>query len=1007
MENHLIIGLGGTGGKIIRSLRKLVYQRFRSNNPNNGVHVDYLYVDSSRDEMNKIDDWEVLGNSVEIGEGSFLELQSTNLSARLEEIERFPGLRDFIGDKKDWLDLLNDSKGTKTAGMQRRRMGRILFACSAQRFANTLSQKVGELSSASGSTAVTFHVCAGLAGGTGSGSIIDAIAQIRNKYPDVNSYRIMVYVYVPEDDTSWNADGNFYHSNGYAALVELNALAEGNLKPHDVLGEKGRLTLEAPFTGCYLFSKDNENNVAVDQSKELPAIVADFIYQKTIGFTQISGNAQRFFESENNPPVAEKNAETNAPERSRRFLSFGIKRLAVPEEEIREYLTFSLAEQAASQLRFNNWNKDTGGFQNEPTNQNFHEFVKREDNLSRWGVSLKHLMLSTQIIMDDTTNLKWKEFGRHWKDQINYYKGLTKEKDKVLWNDTLKGLCVKHYDEEYRKADGVVKFFATKRKDRNDLANAIRKMIENELFGEWQNGQFSLSDLRRKLDALIEYLRDDLLKSLDGQITTKQTNEERYALEVTTNDAEWAKIGVLADIFGKREKILDAQEIALEKLYRIRTEIEGLKFAKDLLPVVLDRLAFLSDDLTSTESTVSDGIKEFEGNILLRCNDEEINLENAKAFQGQLVKIYEPERVKNITKQYVRDENFSKNQAAKVRNRLVEKLSGELSFGGFNRRISKGTFLRELEMVCQDTAQKIDEGAPVSNKIMGMGVIERLEQRFGSNQSELRKFVKRIMDYAGCFTTFNTNEISKQGAGTGSGELKRGFFVVLPKRAEHLEFTKVLMEALNFGKTGGLTIDPIFSESSDYYISFMTLTYGFPLRYASRTDTLRNLYKLRINKEDSKIAKMMLHTEGDGSSLPPLFVRTKQEEEDELQNMRQLVLPHFLLAQVFGKMKEMEDDNGYKKLAFVELDRFGEETPKFFMDKQFLSSWKSLSRTQVEQISTAVDKERENKPHRKQKEETAAALIKLVSGLRSEITINEDYNKVKAAASDLIDELEK
>ena len=33
MENHLVIGLGGTGGKIIRALRKTIYQEFRHAEP--------------------------------------------------------------------------------------------------------------------------------------------------------------------------------------------------------------------------------------------------------------------------------------------------------------------------------------------------------------------------------------------------------------------------------------------------------------------------------------------------------------------------------------------------------------------------------------------------------------------------------------------------------------------------------------------------------------------------------------------------------------------------------------------------------------------------------------------------------------------------------------------------------------------------------------------------------------------------------------------------------------
>jgi len=48
--NHVIIGLGGTGGKVIRALRKLVYAEFRQEQPS-GQEIGYLYVDSSKEMM--------------------------------------------------------------------------------------------------------------------------------------------------------------------------------------------------------------------------------------------------------------------------------------------------------------------------------------------------------------------------------------------------------------------------------------------------------------------------------------------------------------------------------------------------------------------------------------------------------------------------------------------------------------------------------------------------------------------------------------------------------------------------------------------------------------------------------------------------------------------------------------------------------------------------------------------------------------------------------------------
>jgi len=128
--NHLIIGLGGTGGKIIRALRKTIYQEFRQQNPE-GAALAYLYVDSSN-EMMGIDDpsWKILGTSVQLNKRSQLLIQEANLSARLENINNFPGIKPWIGDPEQWRDVLGSIIGV-TLGGQKRRLGRFLFACKA------------------------------------------------------------------------------------------------------------------------------------------------------------------------------------------------------------------------------------------------------------------------------------------------------------------------------------------------------------------------------------------------------------------------------------------------------------------------------------------------------------------------------------------------------------------------------------------------------------------------------------------------------------------------------------------------------------------------------------------------------------------------------------------------------------------------------------------------------------------------------------------------------------
>ena len=91
--NHVIIGLGGTGGKVVRALRRLIYAEFLQETPP-GVGLGFLYVDSSR-EMMAADypSWKLLGTSVQLPVASQLLITGEDLQSRLDSIQTDRGRR--------------------------------------------------------------------------------------------------------------------------------------------------------------------------------------------------------------------------------------------------------------------------------------------------------------------------------------------------------------------------------------------------------------------------------------------------------------------------------------------------------------------------------------------------------------------------------------------------------------------------------------------------------------------------------------------------------------------------------------------------------------------------------------------------------------------------------------------------------------------------------------------------------------------------------------------------
>ena len=54
MGNHLFIGLGETGGKILQHIKERYYNELQSYTPNNKINLEFLYIDSNTDKFNNI-----------------------------------------------------------------------------------------------------------------------------------------------------------------------------------------------------------------------------------------------------------------------------------------------------------------------------------------------------------------------------------------------------------------------------------------------------------------------------------------------------------------------------------------------------------------------------------------------------------------------------------------------------------------------------------------------------------------------------------------------------------------------------------------------------------------------------------------------------------------------------------------------------------------------------------------------------------------------------------------
>ncbi|MDR0507909.1 MAG: tubulin-like doman-containing protein [Dysgonamonadaceae bacterium] len=961
MENHLIIGLGGTGGSILREMRKRIYEEFRDKTPQQ-VNIEYLYVDSSPADLNNSSNWKTMGGSVHLLEAQKVSIHGVS-AAVLNNLPQYPGVKSFVS--KEDRELLDDISSLISDGIggQRRRLGRLLFANNLsgpqdKSFITRLKQSVQNLIDKSQKNVVTFHICAGLAGGTGSGSVIDAIAQIRKEFsPQVgigDTYKINLYCYVPEiiiANPSWNCTENLYQPNGYAALSELNAISVGVYKPHDVTGlsknpdgtVKRLLQNCDAFESAYLFSNINEANRQLKLGTELSAAVADFLFQKIVAGNMIEGGQmEKLKKCENEGRLPERDGADN-PVHGRRFLSFGIKRIEYPETEVKEYVTYNFAKQAARQLQFNKWIDGTGFAEciSEEVGLGFKSDIQDKKTKEGLLLSDSHLTLSTPIV-DRADTKKWKEIEQGWESSTQFFADdVQREKDKKKsWFRMFTELCENQYNTGYR-GQGVVEFYKLQRSEKKGYAAHIRRHIENKLFEEWHSGVKSILEVEKFVNLLIADC-DERIPKFDDKIAICKEDAQNELLKINNCNKDWSNIGWIKDTFGNAPvKVLSAYKTAKCNLYIAQTRIEGYLFAKELLQSIKEELLQLLNHVTIFHSLLTEMLKHVEEQTEAKCKPQTVG----KLDEDRIVKKYDPNLVRDITRRFVSDETEQKNNASQIRNKLVSQLNdaSKHNFGSliekFDLTAMEDLFIEE----CFDNAARMMEDlatADATQRMIGVNILEKIKQEYNTDE-RLENFIRNIVQSAQCYLQFNPDEIAKVLPG-GNTQMMRMVQLSLPEYNDQSNFRQKFINTFQ-------QICPGFTPTSDLSVNYksnqivvVAAASGFPLRFVANVANLKEKYDEKLIGQNAALNKMVLHTETHPKPLPELFAKSIEQKETEL-------IPIILLA--YGMNLVIDKTNPttgkiFKAIGFP--DDFGD-----------LGDWLDLGKTVFEAVEKLAANDRD------------------------------------------------
>lgn len=933
MANHLIIGLGGTGGQILCGLRKRIFAETGEKVINGDTNIEYLYVDSSTEDLDNRSDWTHMGEPLHLSPSQKVCIHGMKADV-MQNPHTYPGIEAFLTEQ-DRLLLQNDqvlSIISTGIGGQRRRFGRMLMANNIgthdpqKSFISRLKEQTLQLIN-KGDGRLDFHVCAGLAGGTGSGSVIDVIAQIRKvTAPMGDHFRLFLYLYVPEILVPDKHNSGYYHANGYAALTELNALSLNIYHPTDVTGEKDYQTQKVArllkscdaFTKAYLFSNFNEANQVLPKSQKLPEAVADFIYQRTVvpGLIGAAGNMERLINAENSGNAPEKD-ESGINVHSREFATFGVKRIEYPETEIKEYVSYKYAEQAAKQLAYNHWVDGRGfdtcsldevglGYQAQFSTTDQAEFESLK-------ISDRYLTLQTPIKEIRGVTENWQEYYSYWETITQFFgESAMDEKEKKRWISLFNDSCELEWNKNFR-GNGVPGFFESQQNENKGYAAFLRRHIENKLFAEWLSGQKSLLEVEKYVKLLIK-INEERLQRFDDRIAETNNYINQHTLvdiESITND--WNNIGWLKDaITGASKKIFQQYKSAKCELYTAKTEIESYKYAKTLLMKLLEQLTLMLKGINNFKESLDAVLKNVVDSAEEKCK---IQTDNNSQEAKVLDKKYDPKEIRNMAASLVIDKDKQRQSASEVRKVLTDML-GEDERSFTNLANSMGDYdslTRSIVKVCERHAKQALQGLAEQDetlKVLGVNILEKIRQEYPTDDA-LEQYIHKIIQQATCFMQFDTAETGKVIAGQHALGMNRMIQLCLPKYNDKSNFRDKFINKFREQCPGFDPGQDVAVNAHDNQIVVISATSSFPLRYINNLKFLEERYKALTHGQQAGLDKVLLHTETFTNELPELFEANNTDKRSKF-------LPYSILLHSLGVLDDKTDpESGATFKAFA------------------------------------------------------------------------------------------
>ena len=977
-ENHILVGLGGTGGKVLKAIRKRIYQEFPNDEERAKLTIGYVYVDSTREMMVHGDaSFRVMGKDASFTESEFVDIKSSEglLGQILDDVSKYPGLKTIVKNGASMKKTLGEVG--KAAG-QKRRAGRILFAANCNKYLSTLNNQYKKINAINKKEDVNIHIFTGLAGGTGSGAIIDVIAQTRAQ-EIYKKAKIVVYAMVPELQIPVGCQAGRYHQNGYAALRELSALNVGQFLPSDVIRGDEHISLDTTPNmqfGLMLYSNVNENGIIVDSFTELPQLLADTVFFRLF-LEEKHGTSDNFLRSYSLENIndfcveySEKSKGTDKERaRTKAINTFGIKRIIYPERRITEHITYTVGQRVLWQMQYNNF-KDDFGFVQETGRKDYREVYLNDKNKREWLLDDNHLMLEEKIFDTDKYCSSIETF---WNDTTNSY---SYDDAKRLESEPLRfleGFCSDTYKNAFRNKQGVEAYYKDKADDKllKEQAEHIIERIEKNLYTKWYEGDLSLEDLLNICDVVLTHIKDQTSK-IENDIAAIDDKIQLNEKAVDDNNYDFNHLNLLQRASGSSSRVYSDHQLILKDLYVLRTQRVAVTFKGKLLGKL--RMAFeeFSAEVGMFIGILLKSMKAAEARIA----DRNKNAKGIADLSGAIVEVSEDDKMKKFEDALILDRNQQDTWAGKIR----KAIAGNRTYAHFNElaaATSEDAIFDIFDVELSPEIRTKHDQDCKNDRILGLNILQQL-QKVLQTDTDIFNFADSVIKQSGTFLKLDEGQLQQWFKNNPNPvdqpeTINRKTVLITMPTDEGNDSLKAFAQKLKdnllgaFGNSSaGYTLQFDTSSERKNEITIVSIKYCFPMRAIAWLPSYERGYNDMVNNKneiEAKEARILLHSEGDGNDLPGLMGEEKTSPKD--------FIPYFFVAAANNILAVRENEREEKGWCMVTTDEWGSEITTLLstLFTELLTS-EELTEELLDTIKEKVDEILKN-PNLKMSERTA------------------------------------